>query len=227
MLHSEFADNMDFSNNTNEYMETMNEKEIEGGAAKEPRKPIQVRDNSQKIYGVYIQSLLTMKVHLHITEIGKNIKQNLEKKIKMKTEGRCIAEGFIRPNSVRIVTYSSGTINTDMIEFETAFECMICLPVEGMLIECITKTITKAGIHAEVRDGETVPLTIFIARDHHNMDDSFINVKENEKIVAKVIGIRYELNDPYICVIARLQRNNAGISKDARNRGGGEMEEDD
>jgi DNA-directed RNA polymerase subunit E'/Rpb7 len=190
---------------------------VQDAGAKDKRKqPIQVRDNGQKIYGVYIQSLLPMKVYLHITEIGKNIKQNLEKKIKMKTEGRCIAEGFIRPNSVRIVTYSSGTINTDMVEFETAFECMICLPVEGMLIECITKTITKAGIHAEVRDGETVPLTIFIARDHHNMDDYFVSIKENEKIVVKVIGIRYELNDPYICVIARLHRS----SKETRNRGG-------
>jgi hypothetical protein len=38
----------------------------------------------RKIYGVYIQSILTMKVILSITEVGKNIKQNLEKTISMK-----------------------------------------------------------------------------------------------------------------------------------------------
>lgn len=197
--------------------------EMEGGAPRDAnkRKVIQVKDNGQKIYGVYIQSLLTLKVHLHITEIGKNIKQNLEKKIKAKTEGKCITEGFIRPGSVRIITYSSGTIHSDIIEFETTFECMVCHPVEGMLIECITKTITKAGIHAEVRDGETVPLTIFIARDHYHMEDSFVSVKENEKILVKVIGIRYELNDPYICVIAKLAR----MKTPGARRGGGD--EDD
>jgi len=82
---------------------------------------------------------------------------------------------------------------------------MICHPVEGMKIECVSKTITKAGIHAEVVDmNEVVPVVVFIARDHHNTDKYFNTVKENMDIVIKVIGVRYELNDPYICVIGQL-----------------------
>jgi DNA-directed RNA polymerase subunit E'/Rpb7 len=167
--------------------------------------------NDRTVYGVYIKSMLTMKVSLSITEVGKNIKQNLEKAISSKTEGKCIAEGFIRPNSVKVLSYSSGNVNGDIIEFQTVFECMICHPVEGMLIECDTKTITKAGIHAEVvdRDG-TVPVTVFVARDHHYNDKLFNNVKENMKVIIQVIGIRYELNDPYICVIGKLVEENKG-----------------
>jgi DNA-directed RNA polymerase subunit E'/Rpb7 len=91
------------------------------------------------------------------------------------------------------------------VEFETVFECMICHPVEGMLIECDVKTITKAGIHAEVVDSAgAVPITAFIARDHHFNDQNFSEIKENAKIVVRVIGTRYELNDPYICVIGKL-----------------------
>lgn len=161
--------------------------------------------NDSNVYGVYIKSMLTMKVSLSITEVGKNIKQNLEKTISSKTERKCIVEGFIRPNSVKVVSYSSGNINGDIIEFQTLYECMICHPVEGMLIECNTKTITKAGIHAEVTDKDgTVPVTIFIARDHHFNNKNFNNIKENMKITIQVIGIRYELNDPYICVIGKL-----------------------
>jgi len=33
-----------------------------------------------KIYGVYLKSLLNQKITLTITEIGNNLKQNLEKK---------------------------------------------------------------------------------------------------------------------------------------------------
>ena len=161
--------------------------------------------SNRKIYGVYIQSMLTMKVVLPIVEVGKNMKENLEKIISRRNEGKCIAEGFIRPGSIKVVRYSSGNVMGQYVEFETVFECMICHPVEGMLIECDVKTITKAGIHAEVVDSAgAVPITAFIARDHHFNDQNFSEIKENAKIVVRVIGTRYELNDPYICVIGKL-----------------------
>jgi DNA-directed RNA polymerase subunit E'/Rpb7 len=181
----------------------------------------QVRDE-RKIYGVYIQSILTMKVMIPITQVGKNIKQNLEKIISKKTEGKCIAEGFIRPNSVKVIRYSSGTINNNYIEFQTVFECMVCHPVEGMLVECMTKTITKAGVHAEVTD-ETgaIPITVFVARDHHFTDRKFAEIKENTKIAVKVIGVRFELNDPYICVIGKYVEKRENMEK---KRGGDDEE---
>ena len=160
-----------------------------------------------KIYGVYIKSLLTMKVHLSMNEVGQSIKQNLTKAISLKTEGKCIAEGFIKPDSVVVISYSSGVVNNDLIEFVTLFECMVCHPVEGMLIECTTKTLTKAGIHAQVTDDKGfIPITVFVARDHHFTDKYFAAVKENEKITVRVVGVRFELNDPYICVIGTLNR---------------------
>ena len=161
----------------------------------------------RKIYGVYIKSQLTRKIVLPITEIGKNVKQNLEKKLMSQIEGRCIPEGFIQPNSVRIISYSSGNILSDIIEFHVVYECMISHPVEGMLIEAECKTITKAGIHAQVIDEHgNMPITVFVARDHHPVDRKFNEVKEGDKITTKVIGVRFELNDPYICVIAKLSR---------------------
>jgi len=161
--------------------------------------------DKKPIYGVYIKSLLTKKVIVNINEIGQNIKQILENKVTTVLEGKCIAEGFIKPNSVKIISYSSGNVNGEKIEYIVVFDCMICHPVEGMLIECTSKTITKAGIHAQVIDANGVmPLTIFIARDHHNKDNHFNSIKENMQIMVKVIGIRYELNDPYICAIGKL-----------------------
>jgi DNA-directed RNA polymerase subunit E'/Rpb7 len=161
--------------------------------------------DKKPIYGVYIKSLLTKKVIVNINEIGQNIKQILENKVTTVLEGKCIAEGFIKPNSVKIISYSSGNVNGEKIEYIVVFDCMVCHPVEGMLIECTSKTITKAGIHAQVIDANGVmPLTIFIARDHHNKDNHFNSIKENMQITVKVIGIRYELNDPYICAIGKL-----------------------
>jgi DNA-directed RNA polymerase subunit E'/Rpb7 len=185
------------------------------------RKPKNNQSDVQdrKIYGVYGKSVLETKVILSINEIGKNIKPNLENKITSKISGKCIAEGFIKPSSIKVLTYSSGTIAADKVEYHVVFECMICAPVEGMLVECTTKTITKAGIHSQIIDDEgNVPVTVFIARDHHHIDQRFHNVKENDKITARIIGIRFELNDSCICAIATLNYDSI-VSNEKQNIG--------
>lgn len=163
------------------------------------------KKTDSKVYGVYLKSLLSCKVSLGINEVGSNLKQNLEKKLSSKIENKCSAEGFIKPNSVSVISYSAGTVNSANIDFQVVYECMICNPVEGMLIECTVKTITKAGIRGEViEEGGTLPVTVFVARDHNYNDSRFHDIKENSKILTKVIGVRYELNDPCVCVISKL-----------------------
>ena len=156
---------------------------------------------------VYVKSILSQKILLSINEIGENIRNVIQQKIIYRNEGKCIKQGFIRPNSVKIITFSSGIINSSFIEFQTVFECLLCYPVEGMNLECNVKTITKAGIHAEVITEEVVPITVFVARDHHNTNNRFSAIKENSKIKVKVIGVRFELNDSFICVIASLLKD--------------------
>jgi hypothetical protein len=47
-------------------------------------------------------------------------------------------------------------------------------------------------------------MKIFVARDHNYANKQFGDVKENEKITVRIIGKRFELNDPYIVAIAAL-----------------------
>ena len=161
--------------------------------------------DDKKEYGVYINSMLSKKVVLKITEIGKNIKQNLEKKIKYSIEGKCIAEGFIRPKTVEVVSYSCGLVKDDHIEFQVIYRCLVCNPIKDIEMECSVKNITKAGIHAEVRDNEdNVPITIFVARDHNYTNSMFDTIEKDMIIRVKIIGVRFELNDPSITAIAYL-----------------------
>jgi hypothetical protein len=169
------------------------------------QRPPQPSSEKRIIYEPYIPSVLTMRAFLKITEIGDSVKQNLEDVIKTKTESKCIHEGYVKPGSIRILKYSAGRVNGDLIEYHVTFECMICHPVEGMKVECVAKYITKAGIHAEVVDKlGNVPMVVYIARDHHLHNTMFETVTENTKIVATVVGVRFELNDPQIEVIGFL-----------------------
>lgn len=164
-----------------------------------------IQSKSNRDDNVYMLSVITKNVILPIVDVGKHIKNNLEKHIKYKIEGKCIPEGYIKPNSINILTYSAGKVNNGFVEFTTVIECLICHPVEGMVINCTVKTITKAGIHAEFTDEHNnVPLVIFIAKDHHYENPLFANVKETDKIKASIIGCRFELNDPNISAIASL-----------------------
>ena len=152
---------------------------------------------------IYTRVLINKKVVLKIVNIGTNIKQVLEKAIALQIEGKCIIEGYVKPGSIAVITFSSGVISAADIVFEAVFECLVCSPVEGMILRCIAKNITKAGIRAETNEDPS-PVVIFIARDHHYKSDYFSSVKENDMIQVKVIGQRYELNDKYVSVIAEL-----------------------
>jgi DNA-directed RNA polymerase subunit E'/Rpb7 len=162
------------------------------------------KKREMRFNSIYSQSLLTRSIVLPITSIGKNLKQTIEQDIMFNFEGKCVSEGFIKPNSCKIITYSSGLIKGSDVIFEVVFECSVCCPVEGMLIQCEAKNITKAGIRAESSDEKPSPVVVFVTRDHHYLSHQFSEIKEGEKFVARVIGQRFELNDKYVSIIAEL-----------------------
>ena len=164
-----------------------------------------IKRKETKIITIYSRCLITRNIVLPITAIGKNIKEVIEENIKSNFEGKCLVEGFIKPNSTKIITYSSGIIyRGSLVSFEVIFECDVCFPVEGMLVSCVAKNITKAGIRAESANEVPSPVIVFIAKDHHYNVAHFNDVKEGDKINVRIIGQRFELNDKYVSIIGEL-----------------------
>jgi len=167
------------------------------------------KDNLQKItkkgkkrgIGIYMQNVLYKQVTLAFRNIGNNVAELLSEKISRDFEGKCIEEGYIKSNSIRLLSFSSGEVRGTEVIFTISFECLVCRPVEGQRFKCVVKNITKAGIRAETSEPVS-PVVVFIARDHHHSLKSFSKLEENAEINVRVIGIRYELNDKYISVIA-------------------------
>ena len=155
---------------------------------------------------IYNKGVITKHVSVSINDVGNNIKEILEADLRTALEGKCCKDGFVKPGSIRVVTFSSGKIlNGSHIQFEVVLEAFFAFPVEGMLIECTATNVTKAGIKATITDEDgTNPVIIFISRDHFHADDYFHSIKETDKIMVRVIGQRFELNDPFVSVIAEL-----------------------
>lgn len=167
-----------------------------------------IKRRDAKLQSIYSRCLISRNIVLPVTAIGKNIRETIEENIKSNFEGKCVVEGYIKQNSSKIITYSSGLITKgNMISFEAVFECDICFPVEGMLISCVAKNITKAGIRAESANDVPSPIVVFVTKDHHYNSSHFSEVQEGDKINVRVIGQRFELNDKYISIIGELVKD--------------------
>ena len=129
----------------------------------------------------------------------------IEEYIRNTIEGKCIVEGFVKPNSSKIIRYSSGMLERGSnVVFEVVFECDICFPVEGMIISCVVKSIIKAGIRVESSSDVPSPFVGFVPQDHLSGSQHMNDVQEGQIISVRIIGQRFELNDKMVSIIGEL-----------------------
>ena len=118
--------------------------------------------------------------------------------------GKCIPEGFVKQQSCHLRSHSVGTFSAGNIVFQLEIECMMCCPKEGDIVNCIAKTVTQAGIRAHACT-EPSPVVIYISREMQDFQSRTIDsVKPGDRLVVRVIGKRFELNDKHVSIIGEL-----------------------
>lgn len=167
------------------------------------------RNKSDEIKNVYNKCQITKKIMLPITAVGQNLLSTLESTISEMICGKCIVDGYVKPGSIQIISYTCGTLKNSKVLFDVVFNCDVCFPVAGMKLKCIAKNITKAGIRAESSedDGNPSPFILYIAKDHSFTSDVFNSMKVGQEFVAKVIDQRFELYDNYISIIGEIAQS--------------------
>lgn len=160
--------------------------------------------NRQK--NIFSPVIDTDRLLLPIFRVDKNVRETLKSMLVKKYEYKCNKHGLMKEDSLEVLTISSANVKGSNAEFHVTYQCLVCKPVEGMLLEASIVNVTKAGIRAELIGFKKSPLVIFIARDHHNNSEYFNSLKEKDVIAVKIIGIRYELNDDKISTIGELNR---------------------
>jgi DNA-directed RNA polymerase subunit E'/Rpb7 len=156
---------------------------------------------------IYVPTMVSKRVVLPFTAIGRNIRDVLERHLAHEHEGKCNAEGYVRPRSTQLLAHSSGDLTDNAaVAFEVMYEYQACNPVEGMLITCVVQNVTQAGLQAHIVP-EPSPIIAFVSRDHHYSNPRFSKIKAGDEIVVRVIGQHFELNDPAVSVIGELARH--------------------
>ena len=141
---------------------------------------------------LYIKNIITKKLSIPIKYVGANIKQVLEEILKKEFEGKCCIDGYVKKGSSKIITYSCGNIHGNVAIFTIVFEYLVCNPPNGMRISCVVSNITNAGLMALANNSDISPINVFIARDHHYNIPYFSQIKNEDTIMVRVIGQRFE-----------------------------------
>jgi|694.fasta_scaffold145999_3 hypothetical protein len=150
-------------------------------------------------------AVLEKNIILPMTSVGKNIIEILMNAISFQIEGKCISEGYVKPGSSKLISYSAGLIERgNKISFHVVFSCGVCYPIINSQIQCKIVSVTNSGIRAESVDTIPTCMVIYISRDLNPKELNEMEFVEGKIISVKVIGKRFELNDAFVSVIAKI-----------------------
>ena len=160
----------------------------------------------------YSECLTSKKVTIPFTEVSSHaakgsITQMIRTYISTQIENKCTVDGFVHPNTCKILSHSSGMLQGPNVVFDVAYSCSVFLPCEGAILVCRVKSVTSAGILAGINGASVVnPVIVYILREHHASDsDKYFNsIRPDAVVRVKVIGHRFELNDKHVSVIGEL-----------------------
>jgi len=164
---------------------------------------------------IYFENILNEKVSVYSNELKNkvNIEELLLRKLSNKLEGKCIRQGYVKPNSIKILTRSVGQVldghfNGDIV-YKLKIKVDLCNPVEGQQVNCYVHNINKMGIIASLdTNPHKSPLQILIARHHHQENELFQEIEVGDFITIEIIGTKFQLNDKKIHAIGELLNKN-------------------
>jgi len=156
---------------------------------------------------IYFNCVLNKKIIVEPKYLNKNVDQCIEKYLKKKIEGLCIHEGYVKPDTIKILKKSAGMLIgsrfTGDITYDIAYTASVCNPVIGNVIECTVKFINKLGILCT-----NGPINIIIGRQFHSNEDELNTINTGDIIKVEVIAKKFYLNDREIKIIAKLWNEN-------------------
>ena len=165
-----------------------------------------------------IKCKLEEKIVIDSKKISNKLDFFLEKKLKKKIGNRCIKEGYVFENSIKIFSKSTGFINyghlNNNIHYNLSYVANVFNPGIGIIIpNCIIEKKTKMGLI--VKGDKDTPINILIASQHNTENKLFKNYKEKDIITVELIGKKIDVNSKYIFGIGKIIEDPHILSDDS------------
>ena len=142
------------------------------------------------------------KVTLTAKDMGKditNLDELLEKKIKEQYEGRCSRNGYVLPNTVRMISRSMGMVEkgryTGDVLFYAEAAAKVLQPPDGIEIEGTVIRQNRMGMYIDYQGA----IRVMVPRDLHIGEVEFNDlVKVGDTVRVEIKKSRYQVNDTSI-----------------------------
>lgn len=148
-----------------------------------------------------ILSNFETKVTLTPKDLAKDIESIdalLHEKIKTQYEGKCSRNGYVVPNSVKLLSRSVGLVEkgrfTGDILFYAQAESRVLQPPDGFVLEGEVIRKNKMGMYVNYKDA----IRVMVPRDLHIGDEEFDKVEVGEIVQVEIKKSRYQVNDTSI-----------------------------
>lgn len=179
---------------------------------------------------LFFQNQGSYTIAIKPDELSNNITEILRMKLISEIEGICVNDGYIKKNSIKVLSKSMGNLLISTFEgdivYTIKYSAQICNPPINSIIMAKVKSINKMGVIAEASQDDETPLNILLAVQHHidktvseqgtseKINEDFKRLQENDMIYIKIAGKRFEYGDTQISVIGKLVDKPEGANSD-------------
>jgi len=157
---------------------------------------------------LYKNVMLEEYIYLKPVDLNNKIDDIILRKLKKKIEGKCIRVGYIKPDSVKILSRSLGIINNSNFDgvtmFKVKFTVDVCKPTNGQIVDCKVFNIDKSQVICYIDDQQSSPLEIYLFKHHHVGNVDFANLKNGDIIRMRIGGSKWEYRDEKIITIGNF-----------------------
>lgn len=154
---------------------------------------------------VYLdQRISIIPAEINMISSPDSVKEILTTKLKEKYEHKCTASGYVRPDSIEILTRSMGVAEngrfTGNLLYDCKIKCDVLYPTAGSEIPVMVIKVNKMGAYAHYDDA----IRVLLPRDMHVGIREFDTINEGDIVSVRLERSRFQANDPFISAVGTL-----------------------
>jgi hypothetical protein len=133
-----------------------------------------------------------------------SINELLEHKLREIHEEKCNANGYVRPDSIKLLGRSMGVAEngrfTGNFVYDCKFKCDVLYPTVGLKIGVDVIKVNQMGAYAIYEEA----IRVLLPRDFHLGNQAFDALKEGDKVQVVLDRSRFQAKDPFIMAVGHL-----------------------
>lgn len=165
---------------------------------------------------------------------AEQVRDILVTKLKEQEEGKCNAEGYIRPGSIQLLRRSMGVAENGKFTgnwiFDCKIRCEILKPVAydskdpdntASVLTFKVLDLNKAGVMASLEEA----IRVLMPRDTHVGMPEFDALKVGDTVQVRMLRHRFQTNDLFIAAVGELVTETKRLPPNVQRNEGKEDEE--